>query len=51
MGQQVKDLVSLLWPRLLLWRGFDLWPGNFCMPADVVRKVKKRKEKYAGAVA
>ena len=21
-----------LWLWLLLWHGFDLWPGNFCMP-------------------
>ena len=29
--QQVKDLVlsSLLWLWLLLWHGFDPWPGNF----------------------
>ena len=27
----VKDLVlSLLWLELLLWHGFDAWPGNFC---------------------
>ena len=28
--QQVKDLaLSLQWLGLLLWRGFDPWPGNF----------------------
>ena len=33
MVQQVKDLVlSLPWLRLLLWHGFDPWPGNFHMP-------------------
>ena len=26
VGQPVKDLVLLL-----LWHGFDPWPGNFCM--------------------
>ena len=32
MAQQVKDLASsLLWLWLLLWRGFDPWPGNFGM--------------------
>ena len=30
--QQVKDLVlSQQQPGSLLWRGFDLWPGNFHM--------------------
>ena len=30
MTQQVKDLVlSFLWLWLLLWLGFDPWPGNF----------------------
>ena len=29
-AQQVKDLVlSLQWPRSLLWLGFDTWPRNF----------------------
>lgn len=32
MAQQVKDLaLSLLWPWLLLERGFHAWPGNFHM--------------------
>ena len=32
MSQGVKDLaLSLLWLWLLLWHGFDPWPGNFCM--------------------
>ena len=32
-GLGVKDLVfSLLWLRLLLWCGFDPWPGIFLMP-------------------
>ena len=28
MAQQVKDLVSMLWPWLQLWHGFDHWPGE-----------------------
>ena len=33
MAQRVKDLVlSLLWLRSLLGRGFDPWPRNFHMP-------------------
>ena len=28
MAQWVKDLASLQWLRLLLWHGFDPWPGN-----------------------
>ena len=33
VAHQVQDLVwSLLWLWLLLWRRFDLWPGNFRMP-------------------
>ena len=29
----VKDpIVSLLWLGSLLWYGFNLCPGNFCMP-------------------
>ena len=32
VAQQVKDLAwSLLWLGLLLWLGFDPWPGNFHM--------------------
>ena len=32
VAQWVKDLaLSLLWLKLLLWLGFDLWPGNFHM--------------------
>ena len=30
VAQQVKDLVlSLQWLKLLLWLGFNPWPGNF----------------------
>ena len=33
VAHQVKDLTSSqLWLRLLLWRGFNPWPGNFCIP-------------------
>ena len=33
MGQRVKHLaLSLLWLGLLLWCGFDPWPGSFHMP-------------------
>ena len=33
VAQKVKDLaLSLLWLWLLLWCGFDPWPGNFHMP-------------------
>uniref|UniRef100_A0A8D1VGH1 glutathione transferase n=1 Tax=Sus scrofa TaxID=9823 RepID=A0A8D1VGH1_PIG len=32
VAQRVKDLaLSLQWLGLLLWRGFDPWPGNFHM--------------------
>ena len=32
MVQWIKDLVlSLQWPRLLLWYRFIRWPGNFHM--------------------
>ena len=43
--QLVKDLVlSLLWLWLLLQRGFDPWPGKFCM-LQVQPKKKKKKSK------
>ena len=49
MVQWVKDLVlflqqlrSLLWLRLLLWRRFDPWPGNFHMLQAWSKKKKKR---------
>ena len=37
----VKDLVSLLWPRLLLWYRFSPWPGNFSMLWAQPKKKKK----------
>ena len=38
----IKDLaLSLLWLRLLPWRGFNPWPRNFCMPQEWPKKKKK----------
>ena len=43
MAQQVKELaLSLLWRGLLLWQGFDHWPGNFLM---LWMQPKKKKER------
>ena len=43
MAQQVKDLaLSLQQPRLLVWRGFNPWPGNFYMP-QAKPKTKQKK--------
>ena len=45
MAQLVKDpALSWLWLWLLLWLGFDPWPGNFCM-LWVRLKINKHKEK------
>ena len=45
MAQWVKDLaLSLLWLWLLLWLGFDPWPGNFHM-LQVWPKNKRQKQK------
>ena len=42
MAQQLKDsTLSLLWLGLLLWREFDPWPGNFCMPHVQPKKKEK----------
>ena len=31
VAQRDKDpVLSWQWIRLLLWHGFDPWPGNFC---------------------
>ena len=55
MVQQVKDLVvSLQWLGLLLWSGFDPWPGNSHMPWAWLKKKRsvklgRRKEKSSGA--
>ena len=41
VAQQIKDLVlSLQWLRLLLWRGFDPWPGKFHMLQAQPKKKK-----------
>ena len=46
MVQWVKDLVvSLQQLRMLLWHGFDSWPGNFHMPMAWLKKIKKKKLK------
>lgn len=43
MPQRAEDLaLSLQWLWLLLWRGFEPWPGNLCM-------LPKRK-KYSSLV-
>ena len=43
VAQQIEDLVLSL-----LWRKFDPWPGNFCMPwAQPEKKERKKyKKKY-----
>ena len=44
MAQQAKDpALSLLWLRLLLWCGFDLWAENFHMPWAWQNKTKQNK--------
>ena len=43
MGQQVKDLASLLWLWLQLWSRFDPWPRNF----HVLQVWPKKKDKRA----
>ena len=46
MAQWIKDLsLSLLWLWLLLWCGFDPWPGNFRMLPKEKRKEKEKKGK------
>lgn len=42
--QPVKDLALSwlwLWLQLLLWHGFELWPGNFCMVQVQQKKINK----------
>ena len=54
MAQQVKDpVLSLLCLSSLLWHGFNLWPGNFCMPWAWQKKKKKKKKKntYGGKIS
>ena len=43
---KTKDLaLPLLWLGLLLWLGFDPWPGNLCM---LQAWPKKKEKKYVG---
>ena len=45
VAQQVEDpLLSLLRLGLLLWQGFDSWPGNSPMPWCGQKKKKKKKK-------
>ena len=39
----VKDPVSLLWLRSLLWHRFYPWPGNFHLPQAQPKKKKNSK--------
>ena len=39
--QQVKDPVSLLWFRSLLWHGYDPWLGYFCASQMQPPKIKE----------
>ena len=54
--QQVKDpMLSLQQLGVLLWHGFDPWPGNLHMPQVWPNKVKqntvkKKKKSFAWAV-
>ena len=46
LTQWIKDPVLSLQQRgLLLWRGSNLWPGNFCM-LQVWPKNKKQKKTF-----
>ena len=46
VAQGIKDsALSLLWLALLLWCGFDPWPGNFSMPREWPEKKKKKRER------
>ena len=53
VAPQVKDLaLVLLWLRLLLWHGFDPWPGNFQVlqvrPYQKSKREKKKEKEQAG---
>ena len=51
MAHPVKDLVlSSLWLGLLLWLGFNPWPGNFCILWVWPKKLKETKPKEIIAV-
>ena len=48
--QLIKDhMLSLLWLRLLLCCGFNLWPWNFCIPRVQPKKnnIMKKREIYS----
>ena len=50
MAQWVKDLaLSRQWLGLLLWCGFDPWPGNFFMSWEWLKKPASR-DSCCGAV-
>jgi len=45
-GSWFKDLaLSLLWLWLLLWCGFDPWPGTFHMPQVWPKERKNERKK------
>ena len=45
MAQQVKDpTLSLPLVRVLLWHGFDPWPGDFKKPSRDVTKLAFRND-------
>ena len=50
-GLVAKDsALSLLWIRSLLWRGFNSWPGSFCMLQMQAPPPKKGKEILTHAI-
>ena len=52
MAQWVKDpALSLQQLHLLLWRGFDPWPGELLPTAGVAKKEKKKNsnKRFCGA--
>ena len=49
MAQWVKDpALSLQQLGLLLWHGFDPWPGNFRMPQVRPKKKSPKLEIHSG---
>ena len=47
VAQWVRDLVSLLWLGLLLWRRLDPWPWNFCMLQVRPKKLKSHRHMFS----